>query len=219
MPLLQVSPVDCTGCELCIHACPDAALVAKPITDVLAVEETNWDFFKQLPVRNTLLERNTVKGSQLQQPLLEFSGACEGCGETPYVKLLTQMFGERLIIANATGCSSIWGGSAPSNPYTTNVDGYGPAWANSLFEDNAQFGMGIAMATVQRRKNVNKLVKEALDPAAAVTMSDTLKNALTRCVGQGEEGSLVGGPRGLTTGLVKERKKCTKLIRWFSHHK
>lgn len=127
------------------------------------------------------MDRTSVKGSQLQQPLIEFSGACEGCGETPYVKLLTQLFGDRLIIANATGCSSIWGGSAPSNPYTTNADGFGPAWANSLFEDNAQFGLGIATATVQRRKALHRHVNEVLGaPAETVAISASLRDALTR---------------------------------------
>ena len=109
--------------------------------------------------RGELFERASVRGSQFQQPLMEFSGACEGCGETPYVKLLTQLFGERMIIANATGCSSIWGGSAPANPYTVNQDGRGPAWANSLFEDNAQFGFGISMGVKQRREALVAQVK------------------------------------------------------------
>eukprot|EP00798_Chlamydomonas_sp_ICE-L_P015524 gene15524-21612_t len=168
---LQVSPMDCTGCQLCVHVCPDNALVDKPIAAVGSIEDTHWTFATQeIPERNDVLDRASVKGSQLQKPLLEFSGACEGCGETPYVKLLTQLFGERLIIANATGCSSIWGGSAPSNPYTTNSDGFGPAWANSLFEDNAQFGLGIAMATVQRRKTLQRHVVEALDESSEDVM-------------------------------------------------
>ncbi|GLI66847.1 hypothetical protein VaNZ11_010830 [Volvox africanus] len=178
---IQVSPYDCTGCDLCTHACPDNALESKPINSVLEVESTNWDFASKLPVRSQQMDRTSVKGSQLQQPLMEFSGACEGCGETPYVKLLTQLFGDRLIIANATGCSSIWGGSAPSNPYTTNADGYGPAWANSLFEDNAQFGLGIATGTIQRRKALHRHVKEVLSaPAETTPISGALRDALTR---------------------------------------
>ncbi|WIA36898.1 hypothetical protein OEZ86_008144 [Tetradesmus obliquus] len=157
---VQVSPVDCTGCELCVHVCPDDALKAEPIAQVLAPESANWDFMKALPNRGDLFDKNTVRGSQFQQPLMEFSGACEGCGETPYVKLLTQMFGERMVVANATGCSSIWGGSAPSNPYTVNpITGRGPAWANSLFEDNAQFGLGIHMGLKQRRASYANAVK------------------------------------------------------------
>mmetsp|Transcript_33261 Transcript_33261/g.73565 ORF Transcript_33261/g.73565 Transcript_33261/m.73565 type:complete len:1321 (+) Transcript_33261:162-4124(+) len=174
---IQVSPFDCTGCNLCVQACPDNALVDTPINNVLAIEDKNWSFARSLPERVDVLDRTTVKGSQFMTPLMEFSGACEGCGETTYVKLLTQLFGERLIIANATGCSSIWGGSAPSNPYTTNEDGYGPAWANSLFEDNAQFGLGIAMGTVQRRKTLSRHVQEVLADSS-VPMSETLKTKL-----------------------------------------
>ena len=110
----------------------------------------NWDFAMKVPVKDNLMPATTIKGSQFVQPLLEFSGACAGCGETPYAKLITQLFGDRMMIANATGCSSIWGGSAPSMPYCTNAEGKGPAWANSLFEDNAEYGFGMAVA-------VNKL--------------------------------------------------------------
>ncbi|GLC36254.1 hypothetical protein PLESTM_000423900 [Pleodorina starrii] len=178
---IQVSPYDCTGCDLCTHACPDNALESKPIAGLIETETINWDFATQLPVRDNLMDRSSVKGSQLQQPLMEFSGACEGCGETPYVKLLTQLFGDRLIIANATGCSSIWGGSAPSNPYTTNADGYGPAWANSLFEDNAQFGLGIATGTVQRRQALRRHVQAVLaTPAERAPISEDLRDALSR---------------------------------------
>lgn len=106
------------------------------------------------------MKKNSVKGSQFEQPLLEFSGACAGCGETPYAKLVTQLFGDRMMIANATGCSSIWGASAPSTPYTTNHKGYGPAWANSLFEDNAEFGMGMYLGVKQIRDKVTEDVKQ-----------------------------------------------------------
>ncbi|KXZ51159.1 hypothetical protein GPECTOR_13g646 [Gonium pectorale] len=181
---IQVSPYDCTGCDLCTHACPDDALALQPIEAVLQPESDNWEFARQLPVRSDLLDRHSVRGSQLQQPLMEFSCACEGCGETPYVKLLTQLFGDRLVIANATGCSSIWGGSAPSNPYTTNAAGFGPAWANSLFEDNAQFGLGIATGIAQRRASVHRQVTAALALAAsqpvALPLSPQLAAALTR---------------------------------------
>eukprot|EP00741_Cyanophora_paradoxa_P023775 tig00021621_g22964.t1 len=179
---VQVSPYDCTGCELCIHACPDEALEAAEINDILDTEAANWDYFTTVPPRGELFDRNTVKGSQFQQPLLEFSGACEGCGETPYVKLLTQLFGERMIIANATGCSSIWSGSAPVNPYTTNKDGRGPAWANSLFEDNAQFGYGIATGVIQRRAGLRKVIDDvATTPEGQpgfVPMSSELRSAM-----------------------------------------
>lgn len=161
---VQVSPMDCTGCELCVHACPDNALTSTPAATMLEAEAPNWDYFLSLPNRGELFDKATVRGSQFQQPLLEFSGACEGCGETPYVKLLTQMFGTRMVVANATGCSSIWGGSAPSNPWTMNAEGRGPAWANSLFEDNAQFGFGIQTGIKKRR--------EALAAAARVVVQE-----------------------------------------------
>jgi pyruvate-ferredoxin/flavodoxin oxidoreductase len=152
---LQVSPEDCTGCQLCVEVCPvkskseakHKAINMAPQPPLREAERTNWDFFSRLPEfdRNRL-SHTQVKDVQLLQPLFEFSGACAGCGETPYIKLLTQLFGDRLLIANATGCSSIYGGNLPTTPYTTNSYGRGPAWANSLFEDNAEFGLGIRLA-------------------------------------------------------------------------
>ena len=150
---MQVSPLDCTGCGNCAQVCPakEKALIMEPIASQMG-EMENWYFMtdKVAPKANPA-NPETVKGSQFEQPLLEFSGACAGCGETPYAKLITQLFGDRMYIANATGCSSIWGGSAPSTPYTTNHKGHGPAWANSLFEDNAEFGLGMFEAVTQRR--------------------------------------------------------------------
>lgn len=137
---LQISVLDCTGCNACVEACPEApkALKMGEIEDILPTGERNWDYAMTLPERGDLVDKTTVRGSQMQVPLMEFSGACSGCGETPYFKLLTQLFGQRMVIANATGCSTIWGGSFPSNPYTVSQKtGRGPAWANSLFEDNA----------------------------------------------------------------------------------
>ncbi|MBQ8589762.1 MAG: pyruvate:ferredoxin (flavodoxin) oxidoreductase [Firmicutes bacterium] len=143
---IQVTPLDCLGCGNCADICPapDKALVMKPFETQMA-EIDHWEYAVSLPVRSDLADRMTVKGSQFVKPGLEFSGACAGCGETPYMKLVTQMFGDRMVIANATGCSSIWGASAPSIPYTTDQNGRGPAWANSLFEDNAEFGYGMAV--------------------------------------------------------------------------
>jgi pyruvate-ferredoxin/flavodoxin oxidoreductase len=137
---LQISVLDCTGCNACVEACPEQpkALAMEKMEGPMTVGEKNWDYAVSLPERGSMVDKTTVRGSQFQTPLMEFSSACSGCGETPYFKLLTQLFGERMVIANATGCSTIWGGSFPSNPYTVSkATGRGPAWANSLFEDNA----------------------------------------------------------------------------------
>ena len=158
---VQVSPYDCTGCGNCVDVCPSKvkALKMVPLADCEKVENDNWNFALELPTLDLPVKKASVKGSQYLQPLFEFSGACAGCGETPYVKLVTQLFGDRMIVANATGCSSIYGGSAPTCPYTVNKQGHGPAWANSLFEDNAEFGFGMSLATSQRREKVADLVK------------------------------------------------------------
>ncbi|WP_432661832.1 pyruvate:ferredoxin (flavodoxin) oxidoreductase [Wukongibacter baidiensis] len=162
---MQVSPLDCTGCGNCADICPAPK---KALVMVNAEEETprqldNWEYASNnLPYRDDLMNKNTVKGSQFAQPLLEFSGACAGCGETAYVKLATQLYGDRMVIANATGCSSIWGGSAPSVPFTTNACGHGPAWANSLFEDNAEYGYGMHLAARQIRERLRDLMQEGL---------------------------------------------------------
>ena len=160
---IQVYPDDCLGCGSCVEVCPVGALALKPWAEQRAVQADNLRFAQShISIKDELLPRNTVKGSQLQQPLFEFSGACAGCGETPYIKLLTQLFGERLMIANATGCSSIYGASMPSFPYTVNKDGHGPAWGNSLFEDAAEYGYGIETAVRLRRHRLEMLIDEAL---------------------------------------------------------
>ncbi len=161
---IQVSPLDCTGCGNCADICPakEKALVMKPLETQTEAQIPNWEFAVKVPVKDKLMPLTTVKGSQFAQPLLQFSGACAGCGETPYVKLITQLFGDRMLVANATGCSSIWGASAPSTPYCTNAEGKGPAWANSLFEDNAEYGYGMAVATKQIRNRLADLMKEAM---------------------------------------------------------
>jgi pyruvate-ferredoxin/flavodoxin oxidoreductase len=152
---LQVAPEDCTGCTLCVEVCPakdkanprHKALEMRPQPPLREAQAKNFAFFLELPELDRRTVRHEVKGTQFLEPLFEFSGACSGCGETPYVKLLTQLFGDRLIIANATGCSSIYGGNLPTTPYCTNRDGRGPAWSNSLFEDNAEFGYGLRLGT------------------------------------------------------------------------
>ena len=163
---MQVSAMDCTGCGNCADVCPakEKALVMKPFESQLH-EADNWDYAQKcVTYKDNLIDKKAnVKNSQFAQPLFEFSGACAGCGETPYLKCITQLFGEQMMVANATGCSSIYGGSAPATPYCRNYrSGYGPAWANSLFEDNAEFGLGMATATRQMRDRVERIMKEGL---------------------------------------------------------
>jgi len=164
---VQVSPFDCTGCGNCADVCPpkEKALIMKPAEEEMEKEADNWEFAMTLTQKEGLMDKGTIKGSQLYQPLLEFNGACPGCGETPYIRLLTQLFGDRMMIANATGCSSIWGASAPSIAYTTNAEGKGPAWANSLFEDNAEFGFGMFLGMAQLRDRLEQLMRKAMDTA------------------------------------------------------
>ena len=178
---VQVFIEDCVGCEACVNECPKGALVMSPIdVEREKGEAQNAFYFRSLPedVMSTAVKPGTVKGSQFKQPLLEFSGACGGCGETPYVKLITQLFGDRMIIANATGCSSIWGGTFPTIPYTFNKDGQGPAWANSLFEDNAEYGFGMRLAVESNRKQLKYNVEKALE----LGIKGDLKEALSKAI-------------------------------------
>lgn len=198
---VQVSVLDCMGCGSCANVCParEKALVMQPFESQID-QAANWDFAQTVTPKENPLGTTTVKGSQLEQPLLQFSGACAGCGETPYAKLVTQLFGDRMMIANATGCSSIWGASSPSSPYCTKKsapscptgcayyaceqyctlgeDGYGPSWANSLFEDNAEYGLGMYLAVKQQREKLADLVKEALTLALPADLKEALQNWL-----------------------------------------
>jgi pyruvate-ferredoxin/flavodoxin oxidoreductase len=183
---LQVAVEDCTGCKLCTEVCPiesksEPGHKAIDMMDVLPLreqEKQNWEFFLSLPdIDRTRVNRSTVKGSQLLEPLFEFSGACSGCGETPYLKLLTQLFGDRMIVANATGCSSIFGGNLPTTPWTSNAEGRGPAWANSLFEDNAEFGLGIKLATDKKREMALRLLKDLREEAGSELADAILANS------------------------------------------
>lgn len=163
--IIQVAPEDCTGCTLCTRACPEVkgqkAINMEPIAAHLDQEKKNFDFFMQLPdVDRTKIEKKLVKNVQLLRPLFEFSGSCAGCGETPYVKLLTQLFGDRLMIANATGCSSIYGGNLPTTPYAKDANGRGPAWSNSLFEDAAEFGLGMRLGVDFQKNYANQMIKD-----------------------------------------------------------
>jgi pyruvate-ferredoxin/flavodoxin oxidoreductase len=189
--IIQVAPEDCTGCTLCVMVCPAKnkaeprlkAINMQPMLDHVEAEKANYDFFLGLPdLDRQRITRLDVKGSQFLLPLFEYSGACSGCGETPYIKLLTQLFGDRLLIANATGCSSIYGGNLPTTPYTTNRLGRGPAWANSLFEDNAEFGLGMRVASDALRDEARRLLGTldgAVDPrlAAAILEADESTDA------------------------------------------
>jgi len=161
---VQVSPLDCTGCGNCADICPakGKALIMRPAEKEIAEQAGNWEYAKSLKEKRGVFNPGTIKGSQFLRPLLEFSGACPGCGETPYVKLITQLFGDRMMIANATGCSSIWGASSPSIAYSTTAEGKGPAWANSLFEDNAEYGFGMYLGVKQLRDRLADLIRHVL---------------------------------------------------------
>ena len=172
--IIQVSASDCTGCTLCSNVCPTKSLTMTPAAEALKPEAENWKFFEQLPDPDrTIVGKDKVKDAQLLRPLFEFSGACAGCGETPYVKLLTQLFGNRLVVANATGCSSIYGGNLPTTPWTHGADGLGPAWCNSLFEDNAEFGLGFRVSLDKKQQYAIELLH-----AAAPQIGEELVNAI-----------------------------------------
>ncbi len=182
---VQVAPEDCTGCALCVEVCPAKsktetrvkAINMKPQPPIRESERVNYEYFLKLPeVDRTTVKVDTVKGSQFLLPLFEYSGACSGCGETPYVKLATQLFGDRMVIANATGCSSIYGGNLPTTPFTVNVDGRGPAWSNSLFEDNAEFGLGMRLAIDKHQEMARELVS-ALAPQIGQALADDILKA------------------------------------------
>jgi len=190
---IQISPLDCVGCGSCAEVCPSKkkALIMKPFTSQTKVQIPNHVFSTKLPVLDDVMPATSVKGSQFRQPLFEFSGACPGCGETPYVKLVTQLFGDRMMIANATGCSSIYGGSAPSCPYTMNEEGHGPTWANSLFEDNAEYGFGMELAVSQKRSKIADLAREALESGVSKDLRDALQGWLDN-MGDGEKSKAFG---------------------------
>ncbi len=205
---LQVSPEDCTGCELCVEVCPakskseskHKAINMQAQAPLREAESANWDFFTKLPDpdRNRL-SHGQVKDVQLLEPLFEFSGACAGCGETPYIKLLTQLFGDRLMIANATGCSSIYGGNLPTTPYTSNSLGRGPAWSNSLFEDNAEFGLGMRLAVDKQADYARQLVTQL-----ASQLGDSLVN------------ELLNADQTSEAGIEAQRKRVAELMQKIS---
>ena len=204
---ITVSVLDCTGCGSCANVCPgrkgEKALVMSPLEENLT-EQKSFDYGFSLEDKPEVSEKfkdTTVKGSQFKQPLLQFSGACAGCGETPYAKLVTQLFGERMLIANATGCTSIWGGSMPSTPYAASKSGRGPAWANSLFEDNAEYGYGMMLA----QKTLRNRLKVKVEELAASTTNEDIKAAAERYLDtydNGRENS------GAAMALVRALESC-----------
>jgi len=196
---IQISPLDCTGCGNCADICPakGKALIMKPAEEQIKAQAENWEYAMTVKYKGALLDPKTVKGSQLLQPHLEFNGACPGCGETPYIKLLTQLFGERMMIANATGCSSIWGASAPSIAYCTNSDGKGPAWANSLFEDNAEYGYGMYLGVRQIRERLAALIRQAM----MADISDRLREAFAQWLEKKDDGE---GSRAAAKAILAE---------------
>lgn len=185
---IQVAPMDCTGCANCADICPapGKALIMRPAEHEIEMESKNWEYAVTITEKSGVTDPKTVKGSQFLQPLFEFNGACPGCGETPYVKLITQLYGDRMMIANATGCSSIYGASAPSIPYTTNTLGKGPAWANSLFEDNAEYGYGMFLGVEQIRERIADLMRQALE----TPISENLKTAFREWLDTKEDGDV-----------------------------
>jgi len=178
---IQVSTLDCTGCGNCAEVCPAKvkALIMKSAAEQMEQQAENWEYAVTIKDKSKLFDLTTVKGSQFAQPLLEFNGACPGCGETAYIKLITQLYGDHMMISNATGCSSIWSGSAPAVPYTTNQEGKGPSWANSLFEDNAEFGYGMYLGVRQQREKLVDLMKQALEMELSAELKEAFQEWLT----------------------------------------
>lgn len=207
---MAISPLDCTGCGNCAQVCPakEKALVLQPIATQLE-KTAHWQYAAAVSPKANPANKNTVKGSQFEQPLLEFSGACAGCGETPYAKLVTQLFGDRMMIANATGCSSIWGASAPSIPYTKNHRGHGPAWANSLFEDNAEYGLGMLLGAKAVREGLAADIKSALEDEA---VSDALKNAFSEWLDTMDEGEGTRARADKIVALLEAERKDHALL-------
>jgi len=200
---IQVSPEDCNGCGTCADYCPahskqvqlHKSLDMSPKNGSVEEDKASWEFFKSLPeFDRTQVKVGTIKGSQMLQPLFEFSGACAGCGETPYLKLLTQMFGDRLMVANATGCSSIYGGNLPTTPWASNAEGRGPAWANSLFEDNAEFGLGMRLALDNQSATARRLL-----------------GALSTEVGVELAAAILGADQSTETGIAEQRRRVVEL--------
>ncbi len=218
---IQVAPEDCTGCALCVEACPakDKTQVGRkainmaPQPPLRAAESKNWEFFLTLPdADRSLFEPTTVKNSQLLRPLFEFSGACSGCGETPYVKLVSQLFGDRTIVANATGCSSIYGGNLPTTPWAVNHEGRGPAWANSLFEDNAEFGLGMRLTLDKQQEYAVELVNALAPQLGDVLVEGLLKADQSNDAGIRAQRERVEALKKKLTALEKKEPRARTLL-------
>ena len=183
---IQIDTLDCTGCGNCADVCPapGKALIMQPAEQEIEAQDDNWEYALKVTNKDSLMDKKTLKGSQFARPLLEFNGACPGCGETPYIRLLTQLFGDRMMIANATGCSSIWAASAPSIAYTVNAKGKGPSWGNSLFEDNAEFGYGMFLAVKQMRERIADLMNQYM----TTTENDNVREIFDEWLKSREEG-------------------------------
>lgn len=208
---IQVSPLDCTGCGNCADICPapGKALVMEPAEQEIDAQKENWEFAMTVTEKPDRMDRYSLKGSQFVRPLFEFHGACPGCGETPYLRLLSQLFGDRMMIANATGCSSIYSASAPSTPYTTNDQGQGPSWANSLFEDNAEFGYGMYLGVKQQREKLVELVEEAVKH----NISDELGEAFRQWLDRIDDGVVSRELTDRVTELLSEEKESSSLLK------
>lgn len=209
---MQISYLDCTGCGNCADICPakEKALVMKPFSSQEKQKEL-WDFAMTIKPKDNLVSADTIKGSQFKQPLFEFSGACGGCGETPYIKLISQLFGERMMAANATGCSSIYGGTAPTIPYSINHKGKGPAWANSLFEDNAEYGFGMVLGVTQIRDRIENLMLEMLNLEIDLKIKDVLNEWIT--AKSNAAGSVTASEKVLGVLSVKQKNARAEEIR------
>ena len=200
---IQVAPDDCTGCGVCVEVCPakskeavkHRAINMAPKMEHLEAERKNFEFFLSIPdFDRTQVKVETVKGTQILKPLFEYSGACAGCGETPYVKLMTQLFGDRLMIGNATGCSSIYGGNLPTTPYAIDAHGRGPTWCNSLFEDNAEFGLGFRLALDQTRGYVENMLRAIGRPGRRRPGQGAARIGSAGRVGAGRAAAAGGAP-------------------------
>ncbi|MBQ3112509.1 MAG: pyruvate:ferredoxin (flavodoxin) oxidoreductase [Firmicutes bacterium] len=202
---MQVSAADCLGCEACVKVCKVDALKMVPAAAEIEKETPNWDYAMTVTDKSDRVAPTNMRMAQFRQPLLEFSGACAGCGETPYAKLITQLFGSRMVVANATGCSSIWGAAAPAMPYCKNAKGQGPAWANSLFEDNAEFGLGILLGAKEQREQLQQIVADKLATKPVEERSEFL-NALQEWLDNYGNGDITAALAEKITAMAEERK-------------